>query len=63
MPQGMQDIGTQMHRAASRFAVDAQNGSVSSDGYGLSPMSQGRAFERVGWLMGFEPTTTGITNR
>ena len=31
MPQGMQDIGTQMHRAASRFAVDAQNASVSND--------------------------------
>ena len=31
MPQGMQDIGTQMHRAASRFAVEAQNASVSND--------------------------------
>lgn len=31
MPQGMQDIGTQMHRSASRFAVEAQNASVSSD--------------------------------
>ena len=31
MPQGMQDIGTQMHRAASRFAVDAQTASVSND--------------------------------
>jgi hypothetical protein len=31
MPQGMQDIGTQMHRSASRFAVDAQNASVSND--------------------------------
>ena len=31
MPQGMQDIGTQMHRAASRFAVEAQNGSVIND--------------------------------
>lgn len=31
MPQGMQDIGTNMHRAASRFAVEAQNGSVSND--------------------------------
>jgi len=31
MPQGMQDIGTQMHRAASRFAVDAQSASVSND--------------------------------
>ncbi len=31
MPQGMQDIGTQMHRAASRFAVDAQTAGVSND--------------------------------
>jgi hypothetical protein len=31
MPQGMQDIGTQMHRAASRFAVDAQTASVGND--------------------------------
>ena len=31
MPQGMQDIGTQMHRAASRFAVEAQNASVGND--------------------------------
>ena len=31
MPQAMQDIGTQMHRAASRFAVDAQTASVSND--------------------------------
>ncbi|MEP7206233.1 MAG: hypothetical protein ABI920_04790 [Casimicrobiaceae bacterium] len=31
MPQGMQDIGTQMHRAASRFAVESQNASVSND--------------------------------
>ena len=31
MPQGMQDIGTRMHRAASRFAVEAQNASVSND--------------------------------
>ena len=31
MPQAMQDIGTQMHRAASRFAIDAQNASVSND--------------------------------
>ena len=31
MPQGMQDIGTQMHRAASHFAVEAQNASVSND--------------------------------
>ena len=31
MPQGMQDIGTHMHRSASRFAVEAQNASVSND--------------------------------
>jgi hypothetical protein len=31
MPQGMQDIGTEMHRSASRFAVEAQNASVSND--------------------------------
>jgi hypothetical protein len=31
MPQGMQDIGTQMHRSASRFAVEAQDASVSND--------------------------------
>lgn len=31
MPQGMQDIGNQMHRFASRFAVEAQNASVSND--------------------------------
>jgi hypothetical protein len=31
MPKGMQDIGTQMHRSASRFAVEAQNASVSND--------------------------------
>ena len=31
MPEGMQEIGTQMHRAASRFAVEAQTASVSND--------------------------------
>jgi hypothetical protein len=31
MPQAMQDIGTRMHRAASRFAIDAQTASVSND--------------------------------
>lgn len=31
MPQAMQDIGTQMHRAASRFAIEAQTASVSND--------------------------------
>jgi hypothetical protein len=31
MPQGMQQIGTAMHRAASKFAVEAQTASVSND--------------------------------
>jgi hypothetical protein len=31
MPQKMQDIGTRMHRSASRFAVEAQSASVSND--------------------------------
>jgi cytochrome c556 len=31
MPQGMQNIGTEMHRAASRFAIEAQNASVGDD--------------------------------
>ena len=31
MPIPMQDIGTQMHRSASRFAVEAQSASVSND--------------------------------
>lgn len=31
MPQGMQDIATQMHHAASRFAVEAQNARISND--------------------------------
>lgn len=31
MPQGMQDAGTEMHRSASRFAVDAQNAGVTGD--------------------------------
>ena len=31
MPQGMQDIGTQLHRAASRFAIEAQSAGVSND--------------------------------
>jgi len=31
MPQPMQDIGTAMHRAASRFAVEAQNASATND--------------------------------
>ncbi len=31
MPQGMQDAGTAMHRAASRFAIEAQNVGVTAD--------------------------------
>lgn len=31
MPQAMQDIGTRMHRAASRFAIEAQTAAVSND--------------------------------
>jgi hypothetical protein len=31
MPKRMQDIGTQMHRDASRFAIEAQNASVGND--------------------------------
>lgn len=31
MPQGMQDAGTAMHRAASRFALEAQNSGVTGD--------------------------------
>jgi hypothetical protein len=31
MPQGMQDLGTQMHRAASRFAVAVQDAGASND--------------------------------
>ena len=31
MPKAMQAIGTEMHRAASRFAVEAQNASVGND--------------------------------
>lgn len=31
MPKGMQETGTNMHKAASRFAVEAQNASVSND--------------------------------
>lgn len=31
MPKGMQDAGTNMHRAASRFAVEAQNAGVTGD--------------------------------
>ncbi len=31
MPKGMQDAGTGMHRAASRFAVEAQTAGVTGD--------------------------------
>ena len=31
MPQGMQDAGTAMHHAASRFSIEAQNAAVSGD--------------------------------
>lgn len=31
MPQGMRDIGTQMHRAASQFAVAAQEAAVTGE--------------------------------
>jgi hypothetical protein len=31
MPQGMQDIGSEMHRSASRFAIEAQNAAVTGD--------------------------------
>jgi len=31
MPDGMQRIGSEMHRAASRFAIEAQNASVGND--------------------------------
>jgi hypothetical protein len=31
MPQGMQDAGSAMHRAASRFAIEVQNSDVTGD--------------------------------
>lgn len=31
MPQAMQDLGTGMHKAASRFAIEAQNASAAND--------------------------------
>ena len=40
MPQGMQDAGTAMHRAASRFAMTAQDASVTGD---LKPVFAGLA--------------------
>ena len=43
MPQGMQEAGTAMHRAASRFAIEAQNVGVTRE---LKP-----AFGALGELM------------
>lgn len=40
MPQAMQDIGTEMHRAASRFARTAQEAAVKGD---MSPVFAGLA--------------------
>jgi hypothetical protein len=40
MPQGMQDAGTAMHRAASRFAVIAQDAGATGD---LKPVFAGLA--------------------
>lgn len=40
MPQGMQDAGTAMHRAASRFAITAQEAGVTGD---LKPVLAGLA--------------------
>ena len=40
MPQGMQDAGTAMHRAASRFAIAAQDTGVTGD---LKPALAGLA--------------------
>jgi hypothetical protein len=31
MPQGMQDLGTEMHKAASRFAIEASNAGATGD--------------------------------
>ena len=31
MPEGMKDSGIAMHRAASRFAIEAQNSGVTGD--------------------------------
>ncbi len=31
MPRGMQEIGTRMHRSASRFAIEAEDASVNND--------------------------------
>jgi hypothetical protein len=31
MPQGMRDMGTELHRAASRFAIEATNAGATGD--------------------------------
>ena len=31
MPKGMQDVGSEMHRSASRFALEVQNAGVTGD--------------------------------
>ena len=31
MPKGMQDVGSEMHRSASQFAIEAQNAGVTGD--------------------------------
>lgn len=40
MPQGMQDVGSVMHRAASRFAIAAQDAGVTGD---MKPVFAGLA--------------------
>jgi hypothetical protein len=41
MPQGMQDVGTTMHRSASQFALQAQEASATGDlGKTLSSLSR-----------------------
>ena len=40
MPKGMQDIGTEMHHAASRFAVTAQEGDLPKALDALSKVTQ-----------------------
>jgi len=40
MPKGMQDIGTEMHHAASRFAMIANEGDLSKALDGLSKISE-----------------------
>ena len=40
MPKGMQDIGTEMHHAASRFAMIASEGELSRALEGLSKVTE-----------------------